>query len=1532
GVTQGLGALVLNSTNTTTLGGAVTAASVLTNAGGTTAINGGSVTTSGTQTYNDDVTLGTDTTLTTTDNNVRFFSTVNGTTDYAEDLSVSTGSGNITFSGAIGNLVKLGDILLNTTGTTTLGAVGANSISITGGGPISLGGSVTTIGGQNWGGPLTLATSLTLTSTTSFVNFGSTIDGTTSGVESLTVNADSSTFGGAIGVAPPGTMLNNLTLDVSGAGLALPSITLAGALDIGANGTITQQGGKVLTIGGSTTLSATDGGAPATYYNIILNNSNNDFHTVISNGANITLRDEIGGMDIGATTAHGDLSVTSTNGPITTSGNISTTGDGDIDIVTTGVGNGITLSNTVTANGSGNVTLNADAGTVDINAVVSSTSGDIAVTGDVVTQDANITTGTVGLNVGTVSVTADNGGITMGDLTTTQTADGSIAYSATGNVGLSLLSSTSGTIGVTAGSGVSTLGAITDQTALENANLVTTGQVTLTAETGIGGSGVAADIDTNIDLVQATNQTSGDIYLQELFATNGFTVNGSGVRTLSGNGNVNIDVNAGNLTVDSVVTAHGSGNVTLNADGGTVDLNAVVSSTSGDIVVAGDVVTQDANITTGTVGLDVGTVIVTADNGGITMSDGTVTSTNTGSIGYSATGGVALSQLSSTSGDISVTAGSGASVVGAITDNKTSDEASNLITGGTATLTAETGIGTSVSDMDTTIGTLVATNTTSGDIYVQETSSLIIGGTGVRTLSGNGNINIDVDAGNLTSDSVVTAHGYGNVTLNADLGTVDLNAVVSSTSGDIVVTGDVVTQDANITTGTVGLDVGTVIVTADNGGITMSDGTVTSTNTGTIGYSATGGVALSQLSSTSGDISVTAGSGASVVGAITDNKTSDEASNLITGGTATLTAETGIGTSGSDMDTTIGTLVATNTTSGDIYVQETSGLIIGGTGVRTLSGNGNINIDVDAGNLTVDSVVTAHGYGNVTLNADGGTVDLNAVVSSTSGDIVVTGDVVTQDANITTGTVGSDVGTVIVTADNGGITMSDGTVTSTNTGTIGYSATGGVALSQLSSTSGDISVTAGAAPSVVGAITDNTATEGVNLVTSGHGTLTADTGIGTSAANGDIDVTLGSLTFNSGGLVNISETDGTLVTGSNTADTLILTSGGLLTNTASASIIVSGNSTLWGTSINLGNQSGDWFTTGSLTFNSPGAVSISEDDSTLLVGTSTAQALTLSSLGSITNDGTMNLTVTENSNLTGTSINLGNQSGDWFTTGSLTFNSPGAVSISEDDSTLLVGTSTADSLTLFSVGAITNDGTMHLDVTYNTNLRGSSINLGNQTNDSFNTGTLTFNSRGDVSISEDSGTMVTGINTAANLTLVSAGALANTQYARITVSGNSNLRGTSIDLGNASLSYFNTGSLTFNSAGDVSIRENSDTAVVGSNTAGNLTLVSSGKLASAVSSATIVDGLSSLTGMSINYGNAPGNANLGSGDIFTTARLRFTGSGSVNIGTDSDTQLSGASRASTLTLSSTGALSNAASSNILVTGLSSLSAASINLG
>ena len=236
--------------------------------------------------------------------------------------------------------------------------------------------------------------------------------------------------------------------------------------------------------------------------------------------------------------------------------------------------------------------------------------------------------------------------------------------------------------------------------------------------------------------------------------------------------------------------------------------------------------------------------------------------------------------------------------------------------------------------------------------------------------------------------------------------------------------------------------------------------------------------------------------------------------------------------------------------------------------------------------------------------------------------------------------------------------------------------TGGIILGTTTAT-GNLVVT-----STGGAITDI----GAATIT-GVSTLAA-----TSAAGVTADIILDTTTNNFVGAVSSNGANVTLVDGTggiilaNTTATgnLVATSaGGALTNTATAQIAVTGNARLTGTSVSIGiNAGADSFNAGTLTFNTLGAVSISEDSSTTVVGANTASVLTLASAGALDNAAGAVITTTGLSTLSGTSINIGNAAGDTFNTGTLTFNSAGAVNIAENSNMLVTGTNTAGTLVL----------------------------------------------------------------------------------------------------------------------------------------------------------------------------------------------------------------------------------------------------------
>ena len=112
------------------------------------------VTTTGTQTYTGAVTLNADVILTTTDNNISFGSTINSLDTTYRDLSLVTGSGNVSVTGIIGADDKLDVLTVNNTGTLTLSA--ATTVNTL---------TLTQTGGTTIGGTLT-ATTINLTDTT----------------------------------------------------------------------------------------------------------------------------------------------------------------------------------------------------------------------------------------------------------------------------------------------------------------------------------------------------------------------------------------------------------------------------------------------------------------------------------------------------------------------------------------------------------------------------------------------------------------------------------------------------------------------------------------------------------------------------------------------------------------------------------------------------------------------------------------------------------------------------------------------------------------------------------------------------------------------------------------------------------------------------------------------------------------------------------------------------------------------------------------------------------------------------------------------------------------------------------------------------------------------------------------------------------------------------------------------------------------------------------------------------------------------
>ena len=432
GVTGALNNLTLNFSGTTTIGATFTGIKNLTtNNGGTTSLSG-IITTTGSQTYNDVVTLTADTTLT-------------GTTPIFT-LGV-TGAGN--------------NLTLTFSGLTTIGVnfTGIKNLTANGGGTTSLSGIITTTGTQTYTDAITLTANTTLTGTTSTftggvtgagydltLNFSglTTIGATFTGIKNLTTNSGGTTsLSGAITTTGNQTyndavILSAITTLNSGGSNIFFGSTLSGAfnLDLTAGaGTISGTSVNITNLTIVSCASATFTGAvtvndlitTANPYAISLTGSGNNFAVNVDflNSGLVTLGAVAGtatflfntGLNFGG---NAPSKVGGAN--ISSSGDLINFGAGGLTLISNsiinstvgGVGAGITFGGKL--NGTFDLSLTALAGTITftglvgdtapLNSLTISSAGDIAISAALKTAGLVAITGNTGVNVflGTVGV------------------------------------------------------------------------------------------------------------------------------------------------------------------------------------------------------------------------------------------------------------------------------------------------------------------------------------------------------------------------------------------------------------------------------------------------------------------------------------------------------------------------------------------------------------------------------------------------------------------------------------------------------------------------------------------------------------------------------------------------------------------------------------------------------------------------------------------------------------------------------------------------------------------------------------------------------------------------------------------------------------------------------------------------------------------------------------------------------------------------------------------------------------------------
>lgn len=251
--------------------------------------------------------------------------------------------------------------------------------------------------------------------------------------------------------------------------------------------------------------------------------------------------------------------------------------------------------NLATVNTSGDVTVSADDddfGLADNSGAItdSRTSGEGAGFTNIVGATVNLFAASgIGNGTGVLGETADID-INATNLNATNLTSGAIQVFEVDSVALGLVDNGVRNVVIEAGAAITDLDAGV-------ANDITAGTIHLRAVTGIGGTGVNAAVETTAPTVNATNTTSGGIFLNSLSVVNfnniqaqtagNIELTSSLAATLTtvnaASGNVNATVTSGDLTVASSVTAGGAGDIDFVTLLGNIVLSGTTTAIGDDV-------------------------------------------------------------------------------------------------------------------------------------------------------------------------------------------------------------------------------------------------------------------------------------------------------------------------------------------------------------------------------------------------------------------------------------------------------------------------------------------------------------------------------------------------------------------------------------------------------------------------------------------------------------------------------------------------------------------------------------------------------------------------------------------------------------------------------------------------------------------------------------------------------------------------------------------------------------------------------------
>ncbi|WP_130471504.1 filamentous hemagglutinin N-terminal domain-containing protein [Candidatus Magnetaquicoccus inordinatus] len=523
------------------------------------------------------------------------------------------------------------------------------------------------------------------------------------------------------------------------------------------------------------------------------------------------------------------------------------------------------------------------------------------------------------------------------------------------------------------------------------------------------GSGIGTDAALLTQLNSLSFNSTGNVDIRNSSATPGELA--IGLSQYSNASTISLEQTNGNIKINSIKATDGSSaTVTLTANAGQILRDG---SCTADCLVADTLILKAAN----NIGSSSQELFTKVNNLDFTTTAGNVWIKNSGTVNikgsYSGASSLSLQTVSGDAGDPghmiiqSITSADQANL-GNITltaAGTLSGDQNSLthIEANSATLTAGSGIGSSDTPLQTVLGTLRFTND-QGDVWINNAGNLSVGG----TQNGSGNsINLAVSSafsgatpGNLLVTSIAATNNFVNLQTAGTL------------SGDPASISHI---DANSATLTAGNGMGTTATHLKTSVSTLAF----NNDQNDVAITNSGSVLLSQGKiSGSGNVSLQVNSGDLSINTIevNDTITLNVAQGSMTGNgaqthlkanSAVLTAQSGIGTAGQELTTSLSFLDFTNTSNGVVNISNTNP----GTAPLTLSGKhqgtgaGNtVTIATQSGDLLLNDMLASTSA--VTLQAvDGnllGVANQTHVISNTLDLQAPVGSIGEENNNIIT--------------------------------------------------------------------------------------------------------------------------------------------------------------------------------------------------------------------------------------------------------------------------------------------------------------------------------------------------------------------------------------------------------------------------------------------------------------------------------------------------------------------------------------------------